>query len=318
MQANMKLAGIEIGGTKLQLCIADASGEILHCLRYSILPSGGAEPIKKQIVDGLMELKGFDAVGKIGIGFGGPVDWNTGVIKTSHQVSGWAEFPLTEWLEKATGKSVVMDNDANVAALGEATQGRGKGFKRVFYITIGSGIGGGLVIDGKIYHGQVPGEMEIGHVRLDKNGTTLESTCSGWAVDEQIQSFISKNSQSLLAELSRSHSKPFANLLAPALDQHDEHAKMIISSVVDNLSFGLSHVVHLLHPDIIVVGGGLSLLGNYLLHPLRLQLPKYVMEAFHPVPCIELSAIGEQAVPLGAIELAKSIVKEQTKTANIQ
>jgi len=309
MQPNTKLAGIEIGGTKLQICVGGPES-ILQLLRFPIRPNDGAEAIRKQMMKGFMEVQGFDFVETIGIGFGGPVDWQNGIIKTSHQVSGWADFPLRQWLENETGKKVVIDNDANVAALAEAKQGIGKTFKRVFYITIGSGIGGGFVVDGKIYHGRTPGEIEIGHVRLSKNGQTLESACSGWAVDEKIDSFISKNQDSLLAKLAGDNTGPSANILGPALDQNDQNAKMILAIIVDDLAFALSHIVHLLHPDIIVVGGGLSLLGTHLLNPLRAQLPKYVMEAFYPLPPIETSVLGENVVPIGAIELGKSILEE--------
>jgi len=318
MQANTNLAGIEIGGTKLQLCIARDTGNIVQWLRYGIHANEGAETIRKQILNGLRELKEFESAGTIGIGFGGPVDSKTGVIKTSHQVSGWRDFPIVEWLQKETGKKVIVDNDANVAAFGEAIQGAGKDFSRVFYMTIGSGIGGGFIIEGKIYHGRTPGEMEIGHIRLNKEGTTLEAACSGWAVDEIVRSFISKNPESLLAKLSVNHSGPYAHLLAPGLDQNDKDAGFIVSTVADNLALGLSHVIHLLHPDIIVLGGGLSLIGKHLLVPLQTQLPKYVMDAFHPLPPIEISKLGEQAVPIGAIELAKTIGETEYKNASIK
>ena len=90
---------------------------------------------------------------------------------------------MREWLQQVSDAPVFIDNDANVAALGEAIHGAGAGFNIVFYMTIGSGIGGGLIIDKKIYHGAFPGEAEVGHLRLNKKGETLESLCSGWAVD---------------------------------------------------------------------------------------------------------------------------------------
>ena len=107
-------------------------------------------------------------------------------------------------------------------------------------------------------------------------------------------------------------------MLAPGLDQNDKDAGFIVSTVADNLALGLSHVIHLLHPDIIVLGGGLSLIGKHLLVPLQTQLPKYVMDAFHPLPPIEISKLGEQAVPIGAIELAKTIGETEYKNASIK
>src|SRR5262245_30942290 len=122
MHSNAKLAGIEIGGTKLQICIADESGSIIETLRFAVNPGDGAAGIREQIQTGCKKLKGFEAVDTIGVGFRGPVDWTTGIIQTSHQVSGWANFPFRQWLQEITGKKVIVENDANVAALGEAIQ----------------------------------------------------------------------------------------------------------------------------------------------------------------------------------------------------
>ena len=102
------------------------------------------------------------------------MDWRTGKICCSHQIEGWSDFDLGGWLKKLTGALVFVDNDANVAALGEASHGAGRNANPVFYVTLGSGVGGGLVVDGRIYHGATPGEAEIGHVRLDRAGTILE------------------------------------------------------------------------------------------------------------------------------------------------
>jgi glucokinase len=316
MRTNGTLAGIEIGGTKLQLCVADETGQIDQVVRLGIDSTLGAENIKQQIRKGLDQLRNFESVKTIGVGFGGPVDWRTGVIRTSHQVSGWTNFAFSDWLRHETGKRIVIDNDANVAALAEAVQGKGKGYNRVFYMTIGSGIGGGFILDGNIYHGRAPGEIEIGHIRLDKNGDTLESRCSGWAVDKKINAFTSNNPSSILANMAKENTGPIASVLGRALDQNDQDSICIINETIDDLSFGLSPVVHLLHPDIIIIGGGLSLLGNHLVEPLRKQLPKYVMNAFHPVPPIEISAFGEMVVPVGAIELARTAQEEKIKTAN--
>ena len=316
MHSIAKLAGIEIGGTKLQICIADESGSIRESLRFAVDQTGGAASIREQIQTGYKKLKGFETVDTIGVGFGGPVDSTTGTIRTSHQVTGWANFPFKQWLQETTGKQVVVENDANVAALGEAKQGKGKGFKRVFYITVGSGIGGGFIIDGAIYHGLAPGEVEVGHIRMDKKGTTLESRCSGWAVNEKVSVFIQNNPGSMLSRLAEKNSAVPAMLLSSAIMENDIDAKKILEEITDDLAFGLSHVVHLLHPDILVIGGGLSLLGSNLLLPLKERLPRYVMEAFHPCPPIELSALGELAVPVGAIELAREYHLQKIKITN--
>src|SRR5262252_413372 len=171
--------GIEIGGTKLQLALGDEAGKIRERRRLAVEKARGAEGIRQQIEQALPNLIRGEKPAAIGVGFGGPVDWKTGRVCRSHQIEGWSEFDLGSWLRKFTGVQVIVDNDANVAALGEAKRGAGVGFNPVFYVTLGSGVGGGLVVDGKIYHGATPGESEIGHVRLDRVGTTVESRCSG-------------------------------------------------------------------------------------------------------------------------------------------
>ncbi len=115
------------------------------------------------------------------------IDRVTGKVLVSYQIEGWSGFPLKEWLGDLTGVPTVVDNDANVAALGEALHGAGKNYDNVFYVTLGSGVGSGIVFDKNIYHGAFPGEAEMGHIRLDKTGRTIESACSGWAVDKKIR-----------------------------------------------------------------------------------------------------------------------------------
>src|SRR5262249_5896773 len=179
--------GIEIGGTKPQLGPGNSDGEITGPRKIALHSSRGGEGIRAQIEQALPQLIGSSAIDCVGVGFGGPVDWRTGRICRSHQVSGWSQFDLAGWLRAIARVPVVVDNDANVAALGEARHGAGKNFNPVFYVTLGSGVGGGLVVDGRIYHGAIPGEAEIGHVRLDRSGTTVESRCSGWAIDSRIR-----------------------------------------------------------------------------------------------------------------------------------
>jgi glucokinase len=312
-----KFIGIEIGGTKLQLVSGDSCATILQSIRYSVDPSKGAVNIREKIQEGIEKLFFDNYIDAIGVGFGGPVDWKTGTIQLSHQVEGWANFNIVNWLHNITGKPIWVDNDANIAALAEAKHGSGKGYNNVFYITIGSGIGGGMVINQKIYHGRIPGEAEIGHLRLDKNGITLESKCSGWAVNKKVREYIQLNPSGRLAQLAVNKPIPEAALLKPALEEHDLAANQIINEIADDISFALSHVVHLFHPDIIVIGGGLSLLGDHLKFPVKERLPSYLMKAFLPSPDIEIAALGENVVPVGALELAKTAFIDSLKSKRI-
>ena len=310
--------GIEIGGTKLQVVTGNASGQIMQRFRYGVDPEQGAEGILAHIATTLRALPELPQA--IGVGFGGPVDWKTGRIAISHQVGGWAGFELADWLtEQVPVANVRVENDANAAALGEVRQGVATGFERVFYVTLGSGVGGGMVLNRQLYHGASPGEAEIGHLWLvppgidspgeSTPGQTIEQTVSGWAVDQQIRDLIPQlPDDSALkiavqqAHLSGSVGKE-ARFLHPAYEAGDPVARMLIEQTGSVLALGLSHVVHLFHPDAIVLGGGLSLIGEPLRAAVRQALPRFIMKAFHPAPVILLAKLGEDAVPIGALEL---------------
>jgi len=299
--------GIEIGGTKLQLVLGDETCRIHERRRLNVDAARGAVGIRNQMQRAVRELVAASEIDGVGVGFGGPVDWRTGKICKSHQIEGWSEFDLGQWLRELTGAArVKVDNDANVAALGEALHGAGVNFNPVFYITLGSGVGGGLALDGKIYHGSTPGEAEIGHVRLDRQGTIVESRCSGWAIDSRIRDLKIKQPESALSSLAANANGGEAKFLPLALQKGDPAAQNILNELVQDLAFGLSHVVHLFHPEIIVIGGGLSALGEPLRGGLAQQLGDFVMEAFAPGPKLALAALGEDAVPIGALELANA------------
>ena len=301
---NRNYLGIEIGGTKLQFVLGSDSG-ILQRWRYSVDRTEGGVGIRRQIESALREILSPFPLHGIGVGFGGPVDWRTGLICCSHQIEGWSNFGLGQWLQSLTQLPVRVDNDADVGALGEALHGAGRGFDPVFYVTLGSGVGGGLVADGHIYHGAKPGESEIGHVRLDRQGTIVESRCSGWAVDARIRALIESEPASLLGRLANGTRGGEARHLSAALAQDDPAAKRILEETTEDLAFGLSHVAHLFHPEAIVLGGGLSLVGEPLRRAVAEAFQGFVMEAFAPGPKVALAALGEDAVPVGALALAQ-------------
>jgi glucokinase len=297
------ILGVEIGGTKLQVVLGDAAGTISERRKLVVDPAKGAAGIRHQIEQAVSELIRGRRVTRVGVGFGGPVDWKTGRICVSHHVEGWSEFDMAGWLSRVARASVVVENDGNVAALGEALRGAGVGYNPVFYVTLGSGVGGGLVVDGRVYHGAKPGEAEIGHVRLDRNGTIVEGRCSGWAVDRRIRELKVKEPGSLLAKLAGQTVGGEAKHLTAALQQGDPAARRLLQEITEDLAFGLSHVVHLFHPEIIILGGGLSKVGEPLRAGVAGDLPRFMMEAFAPGPKIMLAALGEDAVPVGALLL---------------
>ena len=297
--------GIEIGGTKLQLVVGDADARVAERRRLTVDKARGGAGIREQIASALPALMELAKPSAIGVGFGGPVDSATGQICCSHQIEGWSEFPIGEWLRGLSGLPVTVDNDANTAALGEALRGAGRGSNPVFYVTLGSGVGGGLVVGGRIYHGAKPGEAEIGHVRLDKSGAIVEQRCAGWAVDRRIREACQREPGSPLARLTAGVDRGEARALVPALAQGDALAQRILDEVADDLAFGLSHVTQLMHPEVIVLGGGLAMVGEPLRAAVASALKRYVMEAFAPGPQVALAGLGEDAVPVGALILAR-------------
>jgi len=305
---NSPLVGIEIGGTKLQLCVGGASGEIAERYRYSVAKAEGGAGIRRQLEMALAEIGSKTKMAAIGVGYGGPVDWQTGRIKCSHHIEGWNDFPLGAWLANLAQAQVAVDNDANVAALGETLHGAARGFSPSFYVTLGSGVGGGLVVDGKIYHGAAPGECEIGHIRLDKSGRIVESSCAGWSVDAKVRAAMAADPAGFLARHAAKLSGGEARLLGPALAVNDPAAVRILEETADDLALALSHVSQLFHPQIIVLGGGLALLGEPLRAAVARALPAYIMRAHAPGPSIALAALGEDAVPVGALALAAGVV----------
>lgn len=301
-------AGIEIGGSKLQIVVGDDQAHILARHRYQVDPAQGAGGIRQQIENAFATELSPTSFAAVGVGFGGPVDRARGRIEASHQIEGWGGFPLSEWLHSITGLPVVLDNDANTAALGEARSGAGRGCNPVFYVTLGSGVGGGLVLDGAIYHGAPPGEAEIGHLRLDQSGRTVESACSGWAVDRKIREAVKHEAAGVLAREVQPLAGGEARALPPALALGDPVAQRIVDETAGDLGFALSHVIHLFHPEVIVLGGGLSLIGESWRSAVEKALAPLVMRVFARTYRVALAQLLEDSVPVGALHLARLAV----------
>ena len=299
----MTRLGIEIGGTKQQIIAGDNQGNIVDRCRFGMESNANASDIQKRITEELPKLITAHQPERLGVGFGGPVDIAQGKVATSHQIEGWSGFPLRDWLHDLSGLPVVIENDANSAALAEAVRGAGRGFNPTFYMNMGSGVGGGLIINGKIYHGTAPGEVEFGHLRLDPDGTTVEDRCSGWAVDNAIRDAAKNNPDCSLAQLLGKETGGEAKHLAESLAQDDPVAQDILDTLTHDLAFALSHVTHLFHPQVIILGGGLSLVGAPLRKGIEKKLPQFLMETYGNGPEIKLAELTEDAVPVGALLL---------------
>ncbi|MFO0910924.1 MAG: ROK family protein [Isosphaeraceae bacterium] len=322
MSDRMRL-GIEIGGTKLQLGLGRGDGTIRAIERRTVVAGEGAEGIRKQILDAyprLLDRCGLDRsdVEAAGVGFGGPVDAATGVTTTSHRIEGWNGFPLAEWVRNELGPPrVVVENDADTAGLGEARFGAGVGFSPVLYLTIGSGIGGGLIINGKIYRGAGAGAIEIGHIWvIDRSGSdmgvvTLEDAASGWAISDSARAFASHLSPEERAEWSvvrLAGGDPSAietRHIAQAARDGDREAQLLLARAVHAMTNGLAQAVTLIAPRRIILGGGVSLIGEDLwLEPIRRQLNAAVFPPFRGTFDLVGAALGEDVVVHGALALA--------------
>jgi glucokinase len=302
--------GIEIGGTKVQVSAGSADGRIEATWRGEVKPRAGASAIRRQLLVGAREVLRGRRPAAVGVGFGGPVCWRTGRVRVSHHVRGWANFPLAAWLRGRLGAPVTLENDANVAALAEARLGVGRGRDPVFYMTVGSGIGGGLVAGGELYHGAEPGEMEVGHTRVPRVGRParewpiLEELASGWAVDRAVRAAVRRRPRSGLARACREAGQPPAAGLWRAARRGDRAALEIWEGLASHLALGLSHAVHLAHPEVLVLGGGVSLMGEPLRRAVEGKLRHLVMAAHAGTWSLRLARLGEGAVPAGALLLA--------------
>ena len=324
--------GIEIGGTKLQLGVGAGDGKLAGLWRETVDLKAGPEGIRRQITQAVPELltkSGIDRaqIKGIGIGFGGPVDDHTHTIIKSHQIEGWDNFPLEKWLSDLLGMPAVLGNDADVAGLAEALFGAGKGFSPIFYITIGSGIGGGLIINGEIYRGCGRGAAEIGHLRalvvkgfsgLSLKHMPLEVIASGWGIENNFRWFFKQCLESPNPDLKRQReslvlrladgdpSNITARLVAEAVRQGDPDAIKLMQYPLTYLAEAICNVIALLCPRRIIIGGGVSLMGEELLfEPLRRLVARRVFKPF--ADCYEIvpAALGEEVVVHGALALAR-------------
>ena len=289
--------GIEIGGSKLQLAVGPADGQLRGTWRGGVDLVAGAAGIRQQIVAAVPELLRdvgveHSALHAIGVGFGGPTDDATRSVVTSHQVDGWDDFPLEDWLTEHFGVPAFVCNDADVAGLGEALYGAGRHFTPVFYVTVGSGIGGGLIIDGQIYRGVGRGAAEIGHLIID-GGHTTEELASGFGIEA----------------LLRQQGSAWATVreVGVAANAGDADAIAVLRGATKALAVALTHVVTLLCPRVIVIGGGVSLIGEeHFFRPLRRAVERRTFAPFSRLTEIVPAALGEEVVLYGALALAKS------------
>jgi glucokinase len=246
----------------------------------------------------------FADIHKIGIGFGGPLDSARGVVLKSFQIEGWENFPLKQWAEEKWGKPAVVQNDASTAALAEALHGSGRGFSRIFYMTIGSGIGGGWIVDRHVDNGQGFGSAEMGHTWVTDPQTgkaaELEQVCSGWGIGRRARA-ISEKKTTLMLGLAGSLEAIDAKIVYAAAEKGDDVACRILNETCQMLGLAISNVIALLHPERIIIGGGVSLMGPLFWDPLQREVTARSMPAFASSVEVVRSQLKEDVVVIGAL-----------------
>jgi glucokinase len=260
------LLGVEIGGTKLQVGVCDRRGGIVQLVRVAVVRRNGARGILKQLEIVIPPLLAAYRVKAIGAGFGGPVDSPRGRVVRSFHIKGWDGFQLRRWFVQRFKLPTVIENDTNAAALAEALIGAGRGRRAVLYSNVGTGIGGGFVVDGSIQNGRF-GATEIGHTRFFVRGR--------WRILEELSAGLSI-----------------------------ERGKTTLAESAKYYGVALANAITLLNPDIIVVGGGVARVGEKFLRPAREIARRLVFAPYRRNFRIVPAELGETVVIVGAALLA--------------
>ena len=274
--------GVDIGGTKVAAGLVDPSGEILCHNRNPMVSNGGAasglasvtKAIETASAQAMSAAGTHSLIRGVGICSPGPVDPRAGVVINPPNLPCWRNFPLAAEVAQIYRVRVKVDNDANAAGLAETLWGAGRGHQFVFYVTIGTGIGTALLIDGRIYHGRTGAAAEGGHMSIDYKGPRcgcgkpgcIEVLASGPAIARRARAKIGNGSASSMLDLAGGKLERLTSeMVGEAAAAGDADAKEIIEETIELLSFWFGNIVDLLEPDIMIVGGGVaSMLKPYL------------------------------------------------------
>lgn len=310
--------GIDLGGTKTAVCIADASGKLLRTERFPTHADIDAEHWRPRVAGALNRVlneSGLNISDMRGIGAAvpGPMSVKEGLIIGPPNMPGWRNVPIREWLEDLVGRPVVINNDANAAALAEFRFGEFRGEPNLVYLTMSTGIGAGVIAGGKLVQGANDLGGEVGHVTLDPNGPPcpcglrgcFERYCGGRSFLERVRERMAASPPGALHQL---HGGDASRLLvtdvARAAEAGDAVAAELWNEYLERLAQGIGVVVMNFNPGAIVMGTIAIHLGERLLRPLRDRLPRYAWEHALHVLRIAPSALGAQIGELGALALA--------------
>ena len=289
----MRILGIDLGGTNIKAGLCDARGRILADLSIPTEAHLGRDHAIRRIVEAAKRVNAGAEV--CGIGVPGPLDLGRTMIYKAINLPGWVKVPLPRLLSRALGLRVVMENDANCAGVGEAVAGAGRGCPSVALFTLGTGIGGGLILDGKLWIGANGGAGEFGHMILDPRGPTcgcgqrgcLEALASATAVVRRYRALTGRTATA-------------RNILGG----RSTASRRIFAETVDALGAGIASVLHILHPKCVILAGGMAAAPG-LLAAVKSAVAKRVFPMYLKGLRIARGTLGDDAGWLGAAMVAR-------------
>ena len=285
------VVGIDLGGTNIVAGTIAADGsEILGVVSQPTLSEQGPDAVVERIIRlarASMAEAGVKEIAGVGIGSPGPLNTKTGIVLMTPNL-GWTNMPLRERVSQGLGLPATLDNDANCAIYGEWWRGAAQGVQHVVGLTIGTGIGGGIVLDGKIYHGASDVAGEIGHMTIESNGRhckcgnygCLEAYASGPAIAVRASEGINAGAESALPQyVGGDLSKLTAQIVYEAANDGDGFALDIVRETAKLLGAGVANILNIFNPEVVVICGGVTLAGDTLFKPLRSEVKQ---RAFKP------------------------------------
>jgi len=310
-------AAVDLGGTNVSAIVADFQGRVLgEDIRPSQATAGFDATLAAMLhsLSAAIERASVErgALHGLGVASPGAVDTSRGVVTGAPQLAGWKDVPLVEILQERLGISVRIENDASAAALGEHTFGAGRGTRHMIFLTISTGLGGGIIIDGKLYTGSRGFAGEIGHAIIDFNGKDcsfcgrgcLESLASGAAIARRAVAAIADGGAPLLARLVVD-APVTAELVADAARQGDEACRRIYRETGGYLGVTLANCVNIFNPEAIILGGGVTLAADLFLEDTRKAMAEMAIREPLKDVRLALGELGDLAGCLGMIALMR-------------
>jgi len=310
-----KYLALDIGGTKIACGRFREDGFLEEKIVFFTKPERGYKEIVDEIIFTLLKLKTKDVVA-IGVGTAGPLDRIKGIVYSPPNLPGWDGVPLKEDLESSLGLPLFMDNDANAACLGEFLFGAGKGVDNLVYITVSTGIGGGIIINGKLLHGMRDSAGEIGHQTILPDGPLcncgnrgcLEALASGTAIAKRAKEAILRDEKTILKEYAEKEELS-AKSVREAMLKGDSVAIRIWNEAMEYLGIGISNIITILSPERVIIGGSVGLSGEDVINKVKEVIRKRVFLV--PVEFVDITTakLGENVGLYGAFAVALSEFK---------